>query len=351
MRELIEVLSQKIADESKIAAAITAGGFLDSATGDFLTFLSKSVYGVDQILATFGTTSLTLTNSGGVSITLAAGDVKVSSADPASLGKTYESTTGGTVPVGGTLSVTIVADEAGTGSNAGAGTITSFVTPLLGLTCSNPTALVASDAESEEALRVRCRESLAKASPNGPADAYNFFAKTATLTDGSGAGVTRTRVVQNNGSLIVYVASAAGAVAGTFSDPATPLGAAFKSIQDNCVPTGLSASVVSARPLTMSPAATVYLAKGSVLSVADARSLILARLLTYFASLPIGGSNVGVGGRVFLDAIIGEIFQAAPGQIVQVVMTDPLADEPLASSEVAVCASALTDFTILTAVS
>jgi hypothetical protein len=341
-REILEIVAQQVANQSQTGAVAAAGGLLSYATGLWLTLVAYENWGVTRTAATPGTGDLHLTNTSGVVYTLAAGDVRGVNR---TTGATYTSTTGGTLNSGGgTLTVTLVADEPGTDSNASAGEIDSLVTPLLGVTVTNPDPIVGTNEMSDSELVALCRESMAKASPNGPQDAYSYYAKTTERSDGVLVGVTRVTVVQGNGTNYVYLASADGIV------EATDVALVNTRIQENVVPTGFTAVVASAAAQSVDVTATVYLAISSTLTNAEAQALILAKLQEYFATIPVGGFSAGLAtNAIFNEAIIGQIFQAIPGQIVQVELTSPLADVGLGASSVAVLASSLASFTIVAA--
>jgi len=329
-RELLEICAQTGSNFSVASVVAASGGLLDYAEGDWLTLLAFQLYEVTREEATFGTCTLRLTSVAAVSYPLNAGDMRFYNTRS---GKTYTCTTGGTLAPGNitpqTLDLTIQADEAGSASNAAIGEISGIVTPLFGVTGANLDVLVGNDAESDALLRVRCRESLAKASPNGPSDAYNYFAKTAVRSsDGSNIGVTRTNLDQGNGTVIVYVANAAGPVdAGDLADVNT-------AIQLNCVPTGFTAVTVNATAVTVNIAATIYLTRTSSLSIAEVTTLITDKLISYFGLSPIGGYQAG-GGFIFTSAIIGQMFEASP-DIVRAVLTTPSTDVGLDVNQVAV---------------
>lgn len=345
-REILEVIAQKIADLSQVTTAIAAGGLLDFSRGGWLTLLAKSAYGVTRIPSTFGTGSELLTNNSVTTYVISPGDLIFLNS---TTGSTYTNTDGGTLTSGGgTLTLAIIANEAGTDSNASAGQIDALVTPLLDVVVTNPAALSATDEELDEPLKARCREKLAAASPNGAADAYNFFAKSATRqADGSNVGITRVKTSQSAGNVVVYVANATGPVSGTAGDPTTDLGAVNLVIQTSCVPTGITATVVSAAEHDILVEADVWLRPGSSLTTAIVRQLILDRLEGYFDSVPIGGFDIGGGGMIFLPAVTGQIFQAHP-DIIEVVITAPLVDEAIAANEVTVLTSIDTSFIIHT---
>jgi phage-related baseplate assembly protein len=330
-REYLEISAATASGFSETSVQAAGAGLLDWTEDDWLTLSAYQIYQVTRIDATFGTTEVVLTNVSALSYTLAAGDLILYNIDS---GKTYTSTTGGTLSPGNvtptTITISVRADEAGTDSNAASGSISGFVTPLEGVTGTNSEPLVASDAESNQALRDRCRESMAKASPNGPSDAYNYFAKTATRSlDGSAIGVTRTNLDQGNGTVTVYVADASGPIDDDdLADVST-------AIQLYAVPTGFTAVVLNATGVTVDVAATVYLARSSTLTIDELNELIEEQLTAYFADAPIGGYQAG-GGYIFYSAVVGQIFEAAPGQVIRVVLTSPSSDVALTASQVAV---------------
>jgi phage-related baseplate assembly protein len=329
-REFLEICAQSIANFTEGSTTAAAGGLLGYSTSDWLTLLAYELYEVTREPASFGTCTVRLTSTSSLSNTLAAGDMRFYNTRS---GKTYTSTTGGVLGPGNvtptTLDLTVRADEAGSDSNATVGEISGVVTPILGVTATNTDILVATDEETDDALRTRCTESLAKASPNGPSDAYNYFAKTATRSsDDSAIGVTRTNLVQGNGTITVYIADASGPIADAdVTDVDT-------AIQLNCVPTGYTAEVLNATAHTINIAATVYPVRTSSLTVAQLTTLVSDRLEDYFANAPIGGYQAA-GGYIFTSAIIGQIFESS-SDIVRVVLTSPLADVAVDPSEVAV---------------
>lgn len=329
-RMLLEICAQSGANFSESSVPAASGGLLDYAAAAWLTLNVSQRYDVDRQEATFGTCTERLTNTSAVSYTLAAGDMRFYNTRS---GKTYTSTTAGSLGPGNvtptTLDLTIQADEAGSDSNASIGEISGIVTPLFGVTATNTDVLVGNDEETDEALRERARESMAKASPNGPSAAYEYFAKSATRTsDGSNIGVTRVNVDQGNGTNYVYVADASGPI------DTADLADVDTAIQDNCVPTGLTAVTANATAVTVPIQATIYLRRGSTLTVAQLTELVTDRLTDYFALAPIGGYQAA-GGFIFTSAISGEIYEST-NDIVRVNLTSPSADVELDPNEVGV---------------
>jgi hypothetical protein len=74
---------------------------------------------------------------------------------------------------------TMVADVVGIGSNAGPNTVTQTISQTSGVFVSNILGWSGSNWESNTDYAARCQLSLAAASPNGPSQAYVYFAETA----------------------------------------------------------------------------------------------------------------------------------------------------------------------------
>ena len=65
VRTIVTAVSIMLAALSVLIAAIAAGGFLELATGMWLTLLARYQYGVERQEATRATGQVTITNSGG----------------------------------------------------------------------------------------------------------------------------------------------------------------------------------------------------------------------------------------------------------------------------------------------
>jgi hypothetical protein len=127
-------------------------------------------------------------------------------------------TSGGTVNLCTTAS--FQADAQGAASSAAIGAITSLVTAIVGVSCTNTTAATGTNAESNSALVTRDRNKLQSLSPNGAKGAYAYVATSATLAPYSlslkGGPITRVTVAvnPNTGAVTVTLANASGAPAG-----------------------------------------------------------------------------------------------------------------------------------------
>ncbi len=243
-RTMLATVSQKVADLTATISLAVQGGFLDyAATGTvtytdangnvitvpvtpeggpgWLDVLASSVYnvsngagGTGRIAATYAGGPLTFTNTSGSSYgPYAAGTFHVACS---ATGKTYTNTSALTIGTGTTSGQGFAADVAGAASTASPGQIDTLVTPLLGVSVTNPASLTGADAEKNVALAARCRSKLASISPNGPGAAYDYFARTMLISLSPLSPVTRSKGVINTatGTRTTYVASANGAVPG-----------------------------------------------------------------------------------------------------------------------------------------
>lgn len=294
-------------------------GFLSTAEGDWLTILAKETFGVDRTGATYATPSITLVNGGGGFYDPDPGDLSFKST---ASGKTFHTTdsSDGPLSAGATRTYALVADEAGSDSSVAADEIDGFITPLLGVTISTSGAAPAGDAESDEALKQRCLDTLGALSPNGAADAYRYVALNPELT--ARPEVTRAQVVDDStsGIVLVYIASAAGLVSGSV---VTDVQAA---IEKWCTPLCILPQVQSATASYIDVTATVL---GSSLPAGFAATIELA-IGSYLAALDVGET-------VYKSKLIQVIHDALPaGVISSVTLTVPAADTTLAAGFVAV---------------
>jgi len=323
----------------------------DGTTNPWLTALADSVYDVQRQDATFAETAIILTNASTSPYTIAVGDLTFAITSGPNAGATFHNSNAGVLPAsGGVVSLEILADVAGAGSTAQPGTITTMVTPLAGVTATNPLAAIGLNEESDVRLIERCRAKLGALSPDGPSKAYEFAAlSTVDATTGAPIDVNRVSVspFSSTGQVQVYVASSTGPVPGTVGDLTTDLGQVAQSIFLNAMPVAVTVTVNSAASLSVLIRANVYMRSTNTILAADVQTKVLERLLAYFQTVPIGGTDIGGGGKLFLDAIIGEIYNTVPGQVAQVIITTPVADVAMSVSQVAVLTSVVTDFTIV----
>lgn len=305
-RTLITGAAIILAALSTMVALIGRSGFLEYATGSWLTLVALYVYGVDRILATFAAGSVIINNSGGGVYSYAIGDLQL--VNPTT-GKTYRNTA--VVSVGALQTgvvVPIVADESGSGSSALLGEISAFATPPLGLSVSNPAAVLGTDDEEDPPLRQRCRDKLGALSPNGPPDAYGYVARNAKRSDGSPIGITRVRIEKDGyGNIFAYLASPSGVV------PPADVAAVDLLLQQQATPLGVTLYTSSATAAIITTSANIWLYNESALTTDQLTATINTALVAYLKTTPIGGNIIGVGpGKIYHDVLAGVIARATP---------------------------------------
>jgi uncharacterized phage protein gp47/JayE len=325
VRTLISIMAVMLAALSALVAKIARSGYLELSEGAWLTIVAYFGYGVKRIEPTFATGVVVLNNSGGGIYNFDADDLVFF--NPATR-KQYRNTAAGSVGALETgVVVPVQAVEAGSASTAAPGTIVQMETPLLGVSVTNPLAVVGSDAEPDTDLRLRCKEKTAVASPNGPQEIYAFLARSARRADGSAIGINRVKPIPNGaGDIDVYVATPTGGVIGNAEDPSTDLGAVNDSIQRWAAPLAVTVRLHSAtkHPINVKYEVWAY----DTIDIPDAtlKARIAAKLLAFLPNQPIGGSVIPFQqGKIYADALRTAIGSAHP-EIFHTVLTTPGGD-------------------------
>ena len=208
------------------------GGFLQWAAGvtpdpatvpasewtpGWLDLLADGVYDVQRVPATQAPVNMTIANASATTYpTFGPGAYHVGNAN----GFTYSNVNALTIAPGSVTGEAFKADLAGAASSSAPSTITQPVTALVGVTVTNPASAVGSNAQTNTSLVQACLDSLATKSPNGPADAYRYFATQAADILGALTpsvtlrnGPITDALVQTNtdsGTVLVTIANAAG---------------------------------------------------------------------------------------------------------------------------------------------
>ncbi len=345
LRTIIDVVSRLIATLQNLVVTAIRGSFLDTSDGAWLKTTSQQMYGVTAIEAefAFSAAGLVLDNLGGGTYSFDPGEFVVKNTIT---GKTYFNPSVINIPALTTgILIDIQATEIGTASNAAPGQITELVTQALGVTCTNPAAVVGADAETDDELKERDRDSLGALSPNGAPGAYVYVAKTPSLN--GGVVINRAVVLPpfGDGTLTLVVASSEGTVSG--GDVAL----LQTAIDELCTPESVTATVVSATAANQlyttgaGRAVTVYTSSG--LTSSEVRDLVKAAMVAYVKALPIGGLNVGGGGRLLWRAMLGAIENVQPkGTITQAILQDET-DAIMGIPDVAVLDPANIDITVV----
>ncbi len=334
VRTIIAGTSIVLAAFSTLQARLAESGFLELAEGDWLDSVAKFVYGVTRDTGSFASGNVTFSNSGAGVFAPAIGDVIVSNS---TTGKTYTNTAAFTLAafeVG--VIVPMQAVEIGADSTSPTGFIDTLVTALSGVTVTNASALVGTDADTDPELREKCLAKTGTLSPNGPADAYRFVAFAATKDDGTPTGVTRlTTVPDGEGNVVVYVADGDGTLTGSIGDTTTDLGAVDEAIQTQCVPLAVTATTTAATPLSNDVTYEVWVDGTIGLTGSELSAKIATALTNFHASHPIGGAKKVAGaGFIFKQAIEAVIAEAVgSGSLIDKSITTPAADVPVAPTE------------------
>lgn len=318
---LVESLGFLGQDTLALIANLARGGYLESATGDWLTLLARSFYQVERSAPVFARGIVTLTDAGGNGPTVVA---------PRSLwatsagGRRFQNVDGGTLPKNGTLPLTWEAESPGSPWNVPANTLSQLSTPLPGVTVINPPLEVGklawlsqagTDEETDESVRIRCRARWPDLGTGTTALVYEGWARTAAPE------ITRLRVFEDaphTGQVRIVAASAAGALPS----------AALQAVRDYIEPRRtltVAVSVDSATDITVPVRATVYVkaAYGK-----NAYQLITGALTRYQATLDIGAP-------IYRAVLIEQIMLAAGGGAINAVLQSPAMDMPIPQTAIA----------------
>ncbi len=259
------------------------------SSGEWLTEVLRSQYDEERTPAVFTIGECVLEDAGGGPHTITAGQVRVATA----AGIEFTATSSGTLPLNGTLTVTVTANSPGSAWNVPNETITRLVTAFPTVTVSNPEigttgtwiTQLGADLESDDAATDRAPLKWSTLSTGSPDDAYKFWAL-------SWPGVTRASVDSRQpdgpNTLRVYVDNAA--VIG-------PLAA------------DLSARAPSGTRVTTLAATTTVIAVPGVVTVASAfRATAQAEVEAAIAALAL---EVDIGGLVIQSEIVQRIMNGS----------------------------------------
>ncbi len=337
VRTIIAACAVVLSAFSELMAVIAKSGWLELAEGNWLKLVAIHVFGVAEtdLEATFAAGDVTLTNGGGgVYGPFAINDVVVKNT---ATGKTYRNAAPFSLGALSSVTVEFTAVEAGSASTSAPGAIDALVTTMLGVTVANAASVVGSDELSDPQIRTLCLEKRSALSPNGPRDAYAFFARTAKRQDGTPVGVTRVAVSRSSttGVVTVTVANDSGGISGDQNDPATDLGAVALALRQNVVPDAITLDVRSATAVTIPIIYTVWVSSALNMTSAQLQAAVVGKLIDFFKTQPIGGNVLTtLPGTIFTDAIVTAIGSTRP-EIVHVVLSIPGGPVPLGVTDVA----------------
>jgi len=308
-RTILRVLATTYAGFTTLVAAFIRSGFLDLASGPWLTLLARYVYGVERIPATFASGDVVVTNTGGGVFEFAAGEVTflgTTTSPP----KAYTNAAPFSLGPGQIATVAIVAVERGAASSAPPSTITALQTTLLGVIVTNPTAVVGTEEQTDADLVQTCKDKLAARSPNGPRGAYAFAIRRATRPNGAPVDINRSQISTSSstGTVTIWIASPSGAPIDE------DLAAVAASVEAVARPDTVTVDVLAATAVALTQALTVWATKTDGLSATDLGLLVSRALASMIAAYPIGGLKEAPSTRGFLFAamIIGTAKAAHP---------------------------------------
>lgn len=330
LTEILDALEGRV--DGWIRSAFLDYASADTALYDWLVIVAYQGFGYTARTATYATTSVELTNTGGGYYPLVAGQVTFQ--DP-STGATYHNTSGGVLDVGPgtTLDVDVIADVAGSASSADPGALTVLVTALPGVTCTNAIAAIGTDAEPAASIVAGCRAKLTMMSPNGAADAYRYVATSAELT-----GITTVTSARVDGD------SDTGIVDVLLAGPSMPISAGDitaveTAIVQTCKPVCHTPQVASATALVQN---VTYEAWGYVswgVTAADAHTAITTALQQWFVERPIAGDVIppATTGTLDVNMIEAAIKAVRPDKITRVIVTVPATGVAVGATQKPMC--------------
>ncbi|MGK3961316.1 baseplate J/gp47 family protein [Sorangium sp. So ce1667] len=340
---LAAIFSRQIARlwNTYIVKALRAG-FLDYATGDWLTLTALAIYGVRRRGETFAALPVTVENRAGGLWTILSGDIRIRNAN----GKTFRNVTEGTLPSWGgsgaypTLTLTFEADEAGSASDTPISSIVaSPVTAPEGVFAqANTVAGFGQDEESDGRLRERCRLSSAALSPGGPLAAYHFIALTtrrpgedddepdrllATETDDVYVNVTRVRVLDKNvygsglapGQVAVYLASDTGPAGGSVGVEGSDVFLVNAALVRHVLPPGMTLTTLPAVALPVTVNIALYVDRASNVTGPAAVAAATQAEQLFFRDFTVGGHRLSLmsTGRLFATEVAAKASESSPG--------------------------------------
>jgi hypothetical protein len=312
-RTLFRAMAETTEARDLVAAELAKSAFLEHAEGDWLTLRAEDVYGVTRETETFAAATVTIDNTGGGVYEIEPGGLIFSNSET---GMTYQNqSTVSIAALTSDISVSVVAQTAGSAGSAAEDEIDTIVSPtLIGVEVTASTAAIGTDAQSDVGLREQCLATLGALSPNGPADAYEYVARNSELTGVQ--GVTRARSDGDNatGDVTLYVATTTAALdAGSVSAIQDAVDLWATPLCTNCTVTGATPQT-QAVTLTGVPS--------------SAQTIVEAALTAYYASVDLGGT-------LARSAIASAVHVACAAEgitVTSVGVTSPASDVVLAAN-------------------
>jgi hypothetical protein len=206
-RTIIKMVRAGIIDLANLVPLIASGGFLDYASGDWLTLLAGQLYGLTRTPAVYAKQRLKLTHEAGTGPT----DIEPGSSIALSTNqRRWLSNDTVTVPADDFEYIEYIAESAGAAYNGdGAGQITSLVTPLPGLVVTNPEQSFGGVTTAGKAVKagsgsgvVTPSETVAEVMPT---PARTFSIKVTTSANGTGSGAIQLTVMEDGVATVTAI--------------------------------------------------------------------------------------------------------------------------------------------------
>lgn len=279
-RTLTRIWARGISDQTKVAATVADGLFLDVSTGLWLRFIAKSFYRVTAYEATATEGYVLVSNASGSTQTWSAGGLVVVSAG----GYQYENTADVSISSGSSTSVLVRARVAGSSSNAGNGTISSAtVGSRAGVAISNPVYTADSwivaagrDAESDASIRIRCKMRWATTGAGGTIESIRYWCLSSGLPTIVKANVWKSAT----DTISITVGSTVGA-----PDPAEY--ATFQTYMDRYRPALCTFSFATCTTYAVYVGGQIQVKYSDL---ASAQTQFELRMTEFFGKIPIGGT-------------------------------------------------------------
>jgi hypothetical protein len=342
-RQLVEVEAQALAAFAQQQPALAAGGYTPLATGSWCDLIGNGFYQLGRNLASPTQGLLTLTDTAGAGpFIIAPGTMWFATGG----GLLYSNLTGGTLPLGGTLQITIAAEFGGSLYNVGNDTIQTIIAGSLPrVTVDNPDpgsgtwiTSQGSDNETDSAYMLRCQQRWPALGTGSTLAVYQLWATSAEAALGHSTTITKVLAIVDSvvpGQVDVFLAGASGA---------SGVGAVADAVAyiTPRIPLTATANIVAATNVVMTLAGVVNY-RTSLTTLAAVQAAISAALAVYFLNLAIGSDAAGANSKVYytaVEAIVGN--QLGVRNLVGFLLNGGTADIGLIIGRVATLTNSLT---------
>jgi phage-related baseplate assembly protein len=309
---ILTVVAATYASFSVVLVQALSGQFLSQASGGWLTLLAIFVYGVTRRSAVAASGPVTLSNTGGGIYIFGPGQVTVQNSstketytnvDPINLGP-------GTPSLPTTQTANFVAQDLGALGSAVPGAIDTLVTAMVGVTVTNPIALIGIDEQQDDDLRAQCLNKLAALSVRGPRGAYAYAVRQLGVNPTTGQPLNINRVSvspsSHTGIVTVTVASPTGPVT------ADDMAGAATSIEANARPDAVTVVLNQATPVLYNPALTIWAQALPGVAAPDIKTAADAAIAAFISAYPINGIVKGLSQGLFGTGIDAEVGATNP---------------------------------------